>query len=63
MGTVWLGARSDGMINRPAALKLPRGNWRRAALASVELFDPAIKAMDPYQVALKARGAVEPLLV
>jgi 2-keto-myo-inositol isomerase len=34
-----------------------------AGPASVELFDPAIQAMDPYQVALKARAAVEPLLV
>jgi sugar phosphate isomerase/epimerase len=33
-----------------------------AGPASVELFDPAIQSMDPYQVALKARAAVEPLL-
>jgi serine/threonine-protein kinase len=33
MGTVWLAERNDGMIPRPVALKLPRGWWRRAALA------------------------------
>jgi len=32
MGTVWLAERSDGMIQRPVALKLPRGSWRRALL-------------------------------
>jgi serine/threonine-protein kinase len=32
MGTVWLAERSDGMIHRPVALKLPRGSWRRALL-------------------------------
>jgi 2-keto-myo-inositol isomerase len=30
--------------------------------ASVELFDPIIQKMDPYQAAMKARAAVEPLL-
>jgi eukaryotic-like serine/threonine-protein kinase len=33
MGTVWLAERSDGLIPRPVALKLPRGWWRRASLA------------------------------
>ncbi len=33
MGTVWLARRSDGMIHRPVALKLPRGTWRRNRLA------------------------------
>ena len=33
MGTVWLAERTDGLINRPVALKLPRGAWRRAGLA------------------------------
>ena len=32
MGTVWLAVRTDGMIDRPVALKLPRGTWQRAAL-------------------------------
>src|SRR5262245_7075210 len=27
MGIVWLAERIDGMINRPVALKLPRGTW------------------------------------
>jgi serine/threonine protein kinase/tetratricopeptide (TPR) repeat protein len=33
MGTVWLAQRPDGLINRPVALKLPHGAWRRAGLA------------------------------
>jgi serine/threonine-protein kinase len=33
MGTVWLAERTDGMVNRPVALKLPRGSWRRELLA------------------------------
>src|SRR5215510_14549241 len=33
MGTVWLAERSDGLIHRPVALKLPRGFWRGGALA------------------------------
>lgn len=33
MGTVWLAQRTDGLINRPVALKLPHGAWRRAGLA------------------------------
>jgi serine/threonine-protein kinase len=32
MGTVWLAQRSDGLITRRVALKLPRGAWQRAAL-------------------------------
>jgi eukaryotic-like serine/threonine-protein kinase len=33
MGSVWLAQRSDGLINRPIALKLPHGVWPRAGLA------------------------------
>jgi eukaryotic-like serine/threonine-protein kinase len=33
MGTVWLAQRPDGLINRPVALKLPHGAWKRAGLA------------------------------
>jgi serine/threonine-protein kinase len=33
MGAVWLARRSDGMVNRPIALKLPRGSWERTDLA------------------------------
>ena len=33
MGSVWLAERSDGMLKRPVALKLPRGAWLRAGLA------------------------------
>ena len=33
MGSVWLAERTDRLIQRPVALKLPHGNWRRAALA------------------------------
>jgi hypothetical protein len=33
-----------------------------ARAASLELFNPAIQAMDPYQVATKARAAIEPLI-
>jgi serine/threonine protein kinase len=33
MGAVWLAERSDGIMNRPIALKFPRGVWRCAALA------------------------------
>ena len=33
MGTVWLAERTDMLQRRPVALKLPRGAWRRAALA------------------------------
>jgi eukaryotic-like serine/threonine-protein kinase len=33
MGTVWLAQRTDGLINRPIALKLPHGAWKRARLA------------------------------
>jgi serine/threonine-protein kinase len=32
MGTVWLAERRDGMVNRPVALKLPRGSFREAGL-------------------------------
>jgi serine/threonine-protein kinase len=33
MGTVWLAYRTDVMVNRPVALKLPRGSWHGLALA------------------------------
>jgi eukaryotic-like serine/threonine-protein kinase len=33
MGVVWLAERNDGILNRPVALKLPHGAWRRAGLA------------------------------
>jgi eukaryotic-like serine/threonine-protein kinase len=32
MGSVWLAERSDGMVQRPIALKLPRGAWQGAQL-------------------------------
>jgi serine/threonine protein kinase len=32
MGSVWLAERSDGLLNRPVALKLPRGAWRSSGL-------------------------------
>jgi 2-keto-myo-inositol isomerase len=34
-----------------------------AGAASLEMFNPAIQAMDPYQVAMRARAAIEPLIV
>jgi sugar phosphate isomerase/epimerase len=34
-----------------------------AGPASLEMFNPTIQAMDPYQVAMKARVAIEPLIV
>jgi serine/threonine protein kinase len=33
MSAVWLAVRTDGLIRRPVALKLPQGLWRRGALA------------------------------
>jgi eukaryotic-like serine/threonine-protein kinase len=33
MGVVWLAERIDGLIDRPVALKLPHGAWKRAGLA------------------------------
>ncbi len=33
MGVVWLAERSDGLVNRPVALKLPHQAWHRAGLA------------------------------
>ena len=33
MGAVWLAERADGLLNRPVALKLPRGAWTGAGLA------------------------------
>ncbi len=34
MGAVWLAQRADGMVQRPVALKLPRGVWSRPELLS-----------------------------
>ena len=39
---------------------LKRKKYARAA--SLEMFDPMIQAMDPYEVAKKARAAIEPLI-
>lgn len=33
MGTVWLAHRTDVMVNRLVALKLPKGSWRGASFA------------------------------
>lgn len=33
MGTVWLAERTDGMLKRPVALKLPFGMWPRSGFA------------------------------
>ncbi len=33
MGTVWLAHRTDLMVNRMVALKLPKGSWRSVAFA------------------------------
>lgn len=33
-----------------------------AGAASLEMFSPAIQSMDPYQVAMRARAAIEPLI-
>jgi sugar phosphate isomerase/epimerase len=33
-----------------------------AGAASLEMFNPAIQAMDPYQVAMRARATIEPLI-
>jgi len=32
MGVVWLAQRADGLIDRPVALKFPRGNWIHGGL-------------------------------
>ena len=34
-----------------------------AGAASLEMFNPAIQSMDPYEVAKKARATIEPLLI
>ena len=39
---------------------LKRKKYARAA--SLEMFNPMVQAMDPYQVAMKARAAIEPLI-
>jgi hypothetical protein len=33
-----------------------------AGAASLEMFNPAIQAMDPYLAAMRARAAIEPLV-
>ncbi|BET68732.1 hypothetical protein ASA1KI_36500 [Opitutales bacterium ASA1] len=33
MGAVWVAERSDGLIKRPVALKLPHGTWQKRGLA------------------------------
>ncbi|HEY5809589.1 MAG TPA: serine/threonine-protein kinase, partial [Povalibacter sp.] len=33
MGVVWLARRSDGLLERDVALKIPHGTWQRAGLA------------------------------
>jgi serine/threonine-protein kinase len=33
MGVVWMAERTDGLVDRPVALKLPHGAWKRAGLA------------------------------
>jgi serine/threonine-protein kinase len=33
MGAVWLAERTDGMVQRPVAVKLPHGAWSRPGLA------------------------------
>jgi serine/threonine-protein kinase len=33
MGSVWLAERTDGILNRPVALKLPRASWLRPGLS------------------------------
>src|SRR6266545_5549452 len=33
-----------------------------AGAASLEMFNPAIQSMDPYQVAMKARATIEPII-
>ena len=45
---------------RRIADALKRKNYSGAA--SLEMFNPAIQAMDPYQLALRARAAIEPLI-
>jgi eukaryotic-like serine/threonine-protein kinase len=44
MGVVWLAERTDGLINRPVALKLPHGAWKRAGLAERMARERAILA-------------------
>ena len=33
-----------------------------AGACSLEMFSPAIQAMDPYQVAMRARATIEPII-
>jgi eukaryotic-like serine/threonine-protein kinase len=44
MGVVWLAERTDGLIDRPVALKLPHGAWKRAGLAERMARERAILA-------------------
>jgi eukaryotic-like serine/threonine-protein kinase len=44
MGAVWLAERSDGLITRPVALKLPHGTWAKHNLAERMARERAILA-------------------
>jgi serine/threonine protein kinase/tetratricopeptide (TPR) repeat protein len=44
MGVVWMAERTDGLIDRPVALKLPHGAWKRAGLAERMARERAILA-------------------
>ena len=55
---VWPG---EGIVPLRRVLDVLKGK-HYAGAASVERFNPAIQAMDPYEVAKRARAAVEPLI-
>ena len=55
---VWPG---EGIVPLRRVLDVLKGK-HYAGAASVEMFNPAIQAMDPYDVAKRARAAVEPLI-
>ena len=55
---VWPG---EGIVPLRRVLDVLKGK-HYAGAASVEMFNPAIQAMDPYDVAQRARAAVEPLI-
>jgi serine/threonine protein kinase len=44
MASVWLAKRSDGLIDRPVALKIPHGIWQRTELAQRMARERAILA-------------------
>ena len=51
----------EGIAPLPRIVEvLKRKKYARAA--SLEMFHPMIQAMDPYQLAMKARAAIEPLI-